>query len=170
MGRRDRELGRFRTGQSRAVAYSPDQLRQLSEKQTPKVAIIACSDSRVTPEVVFDQPLGTVFASRVPGNVASDSAKWMLEIGTFLMRASFLLAARRMAEVPEPARRVLRQIPPAAMAALVLPAFLRPDGELDLWQPELAAGLLAAAVCWRTRSIAATLVTGMVAVFLLNQL
>ena len=42
--------------------------------------MIACSDSRITPEIVFDQPLGMLFASRVPGNVASDSAKWMLEL------------------------------------------------------------------------------------------
>lgn len=91
-------------------------------------------------------------------------------IGTFLMRASFLLVADRMAEVPEGVRRVLRQIPPAALAALVVPAFLRPDGELGVWQPELAAGTLAALVCWRTRSTIATLVVGMGAVFLLRQL
>ena len=90
--------------------------------------------------------------------------------GTLLMRASFLLAAQKLADVPEGVQRILRQIPPAALAALVLPAFLRPEQELDLWQPELAAGLLAAAVCWRTKSIAATLAVGMVAVFALNQL
>ena len=50
--------------------------------------------------------------------------------GTFLMRASFLLAAHRLAEVPEGVQRVLRQIPPAALAALVVPALLRPEGEL----------------------------------------
>lgn len=44
------------------------------------MAIVACSDSRVSPDIVFDQPLGTIFSSRVPGNVASDSARWMLEI------------------------------------------------------------------------------------------
>lgn len=91
-------------------------------------------------------------------------------VGTFLMRASFLLAARRMAEVPEPVRRVLRQIPPAALAALVVPAMLRPEGEFDLWQPELAAGLLATLVGWRTRNIAATLAVGMGALFLLREL
>jgi branched-subunit amino acid transport protein len=91
-------------------------------------------------------------------------------VGTYLMRASFLLAAHKLADVPESVRRVLRQIPPAALAALVVPAFLRPDGELDPWQPELGAGLLAALVCWRTRSIAATLGVGMAAVFALNQL
>ena len=68
------------------------------------------------------------------------------------------------------ARRVLRQIPPAALAALVVPAFLRPDGELGVWQPELAAGALAAVVCWRTRSTIATLAVGMGAVYLLRQL
>ena len=90
-------------------------------------------------------------------------------IGTYALRASFLLVAHRMAEVPEGVRRVLRQIPPAALAALVVPAFLRPDGQLGLWQPELAAGALAALVCWRTRSTIATLVVGMGAVFLLRQ-
>ena len=90
--------------------------------------------------------------------------------GTFLMRASFLLAAHKLADVPEGVRRVLRQIPPAALAALVLPAFLRPEGDLDLWQPELGAGLLAAAVCWRTRSSIATLAVGMTGVFVLGQL
>lgn len=90
-------------------------------------------------------------------------------VGTFLMRASFLLVAHKMADVPEGVRRVLRQIPPAALAALVVPAFLRPDGELGVWQPELAAGALAAVVCWRTRSTIATLVVGMVAVFVLRQ-
>ena len=90
--------------------------------------------------------------------------------GTFAMRASFLLAAKRLADVPESVHRVLRQIPPAALAALVVPAMLRPEGDLDLWQPELAAGALAAVVSWRTRNIAATLAVGMGALFLLRQM
>lgn len=71
---------RFRCGEARPHVYSLHELRDLAARQHPRVAIIACSDSRVSPDIVFDQPLGTVFASRVPGNVASDSAKWMLEI------------------------------------------------------------------------------------------
>jgi branched-subunit amino acid transport protein len=90
-------------------------------------------------------------------------------IGTYLMRASFLLAAHRLANVPESVQRVLRQIPPAALAAIVVPSLLQPEGELDLWQPELAAGLLAAFVCWRTKSTAATLLVGMGALYLLRQ-
>jgi len=75
--------------------------------------------------------------------------------------ASFLVAARRMSTVPPWADRVLRQIPPAALASLVVPALLRPEGSLDLYQPRLAAGILAAVVAWKTRNVAATLVVGL---------
>ena len=89
--------------------------------------------------------------------------------GTFAMRASFLLAARRLADVPPGVQRVLRQIPPAALASLVVPAFLRPDGDLG-FHPELAAGVLAALVGWRTRSTALTLVVGLGALVALREL
>jgi branched-subunit amino acid transport protein len=81
--------------------------------------------------------------------------------GTFAMRASFLVAARRVAEVPPAVQRLLRQIPPAALASLVLPALVRPAGTFDLTQARLAAGLLAALVAWRTRNSALTLVVGL---------
>jgi branched-subunit amino acid transport protein len=77
------------------------------------------------------------------------------------MRASFLLAADRLARVPPSVERILRQIPPAALASLVVPALLRPHGELDLFSPRLVAGLVAAVVAWRTRNVAATLAVGM---------
>lgn len=82
-------------------------------------------------------------------------------IGTFSMRASFLMAAHRMADVPPVVQRILRQIPPAALASLVVPAFLRPDGHFELWTAELAAGAVAALVAWRTRNSILTLVVGM---------
>ena len=93
------------------------------------------------------------------------SAAWLAVVlaaaGTFAMRAAFLVAAHRLADVPAPVQRVLRQIPPAALAAIVVPDLLRPRGHLDLWQPELAAGAIAALVIWRTRSTTLTLVVGM---------
>lgn len=71
---------RFRAGAPLHFAYEPQELAALATGQTPIASIIACSDSRVSPEIIFDQPLGAIFSSRVPGNVAADSAKWMLEI------------------------------------------------------------------------------------------
>ena len=88
--------------------------------------------------------------------------------GTYAMRASFLAAAHRLTHVPPWVARVLRQIPPAALAAIVLPALVRPEGRIDLAQPRLAAGLLAALVAWRTRNIGLTLVVGMAAVVTLQ--
>lgn len=80
--------------------------------------------------------------------------------GTYAMRASFLAFAHRMATVPPALARVLRQIPPAALAAIVLPALLRPEGRFDLFQPTLLAGVVAALVAWRTRSLGLTVVLG----------
>ena len=81
--------------------------------------------------------------------------------GTYAMRASFLAAAHRLAEIPPALARVLRQIPPAALAAIILPALVRPDGEFDLYQPRVLAGLVAALLAWRTRNVGLTLVAGM---------
>ena len=89
-------------------------------------------------------------------------------IGTYAMRASFLAFAHKLADVPPAVQRVLRQIPPAALASLVLPALLRPEGHLDLWQERLLAGLVAGVVAWRTRNVALTLLVGMGLAMLLD--
>lgn len=91
-------------------------------------------------------------------------------IGTYAMRASFLVFAHRLADVPPRVQRLLRQIPPAALAAIVVPAFLRPEGQLDLWQPRFLAGVIAALVAWRTKNIALTLVVGIGIVMLVDAL
>lgn len=47
-------------------------LRTLEEGQAPYAVIIACSDSRVIPEVVFSAGIGDLFVIRVAGNVIDD--------------------------------------------------------------------------------------------------
>ena len=91
-------------------------------------------------------------------------------VGTYAMRASFLAFAHKLADVPPGVQRLLRQIPPAALAAIVVPALLRPAEHLDLWQPRFLAGVLAGLVAWRTRNIAATLVVGIGVVMLIDAL
>ncbi len=91
-------------------------------------------------------------------------------IGTYAMRASFLVFAHRLADVPLGVQRLLRQIPPAALAAIVVPALFRPEGSLDLWQPRFLAGVVAALVAWKTRNIALTLAVGIGIVMLLDAL
>lgn len=45
---------------------------QTREHQNPPVTVLACSDSRVPPELVFNQSIGSVFVVRTAGNVADD--------------------------------------------------------------------------------------------------
>lgn len=42
-----------------------------AQGQHPLAAVLACSDSRVPPEIIFDQGLGDLFVVRVAGNVAA---------------------------------------------------------------------------------------------------
>lgn len=42
---------------------------QLSQGQYPFAVVVTCSDSRVPPELIFDQALGSIFVIRVAGNV-----------------------------------------------------------------------------------------------------
>ena len=91
-------------------------------------------------------------------------------VGTFAMRAAFLVFAHRMADVPPKVQRLLRQIPPAALAAITVPALLRPHGEIDLFQARFVAGVVAALVAWKTRNTALTLVAGIGLVMLIDAL
>ena len=54
----------------------PDQARsrivEVAQGQHPFATILACSDSRVTPEIIFDQGLGDLFDIRVAGNFIDD--------------------------------------------------------------------------------------------------
>ena len=46
--------------------------REIAATQHPHATILSCADSRVVPEIIFDQGLGDLFDVRVAGNVASD--------------------------------------------------------------------------------------------------
>lgn len=45
----------------------------LAGGQRPSAVVLGCSDSRVPPEVIFDQGLGELFVIRVAGNIANPS-------------------------------------------------------------------------------------------------
>ena len=52
---------------------------ELAKTQHPFAAIVSCSDSRVPPEIVFDQGLGDLFVVRVAGNVINDEGLGSVE-------------------------------------------------------------------------------------------
>lgn len=75
----DQELKALLAGNKRFVAgraTHPHQtlarLRELAKGQHPAAIILSCADSRVAPELLFDQGLGDLFIVRVAGNVLND--------------------------------------------------------------------------------------------------
>jgi carbonic anhydrase len=55
--------------------------RELVGGQHPHAEILSCADSRVPPEIIFDQGLGDLFVVRVAGTVATDTEIGSLEYG-----------------------------------------------------------------------------------------
>jgi branched-subunit amino acid transport protein len=92
-------------------------------------------------------------------------------IGTYLSRLSFIgaLGDRRM---PDTLSRALQYIAPAVLAALVLPAIVRPEGVVDLTAGNLRlfAGAAAAGVAWWTRNVALTTAAGLGTLWILQAL
>lgn len=63
---------RFAAGRSRTTANHEDARRALVKGQKPHTILVSCSDSRVPPELVFDQGLGELFIVREAGNGLDD--------------------------------------------------------------------------------------------------
>jgi carbonic anhydrase len=60
---------RFVTDHPAAHTYAAER-KALTGGQHPKAMVLSCSDSRLPPELVFDQSLGDLFVVRSAGNVA----------------------------------------------------------------------------------------------------
>jgi carbonic anhydrase len=50
----------------------PERMKELLDGQHPWAVVVSCSDSRVVPELVFDQGLGDLFTVRTAGNVVGE--------------------------------------------------------------------------------------------------
>lgn len=59
--------------------------------QWPIAAILSCADSRVPPELLFDQGPGGLFVVRVAGNVENAEAMASLEYGTHFLGISLIV-------------------------------------------------------------------------------
>jgi len=57
----------------------PDVLKELSKGQKPYAIVVACSDSRVSPEIIFNEALGKIFVVRTAGNVVDPIAIGSIE-------------------------------------------------------------------------------------------
>ncbi len=58
---------------------------ELTKSQHPFAIVLSCSDSRVPPEIVFDEGLGDLFIVRVAGNVLNDEGLGSIEYGVDIL-------------------------------------------------------------------------------------
>jgi branched-subunit amino acid transport protein len=98
--------------------------------------------------------------------------EWLLIAGmagvTFAVRYPVLALVSRIT-LPDWAIRALRYVPVAVLTAIIVPAVAAPDGQTvrtELANAHLYAGLLAAWIAWRTRSLLLTISAGMAVFFI----
>jgi carbonic anhydrase len=60
---------RFTKGETTDPRRKPEDFAKLEDGQNPMAVIVGCADSRVAPELIFDQGVGDLFVIRVAGNV-----------------------------------------------------------------------------------------------------
>jgi carbonic anhydrase len=127
----DQALKKLIEGNKRYVAanfLNPDRdaacRARLSKAQTPFAIILGCSDSRVSPEIVFDQGLGDLFVVRTAGNVADDVALGSIEYAAEHLHVPLLVvlghercgavgAAAEGGEAPGHIEAIVKAIKPA---------------------------------------------------------
>lgn len=115
---------RYLTGEmSSKNTYNMDR-NILANAQKPFAVILCCSDSRVAPEIFFDQRLGDIFVVRNAGNVADKTALGSIEyatehLGTPLVvvighgSCGAVTAACSEGKLPENIKHIVNYIQPA---------------------------------------------------------
>nr|WP_290666339.1 carbonic anhydrase [Ardenticatena sp.] len=91
-------LQALRTGNQRFVEGKMRYPRQdettrmaLTRGQTPRAVVLGCADSRVPPEVIFDQGLGDLFVVRSAGNIPDVYALASIEYAVLVLQTPLLV-------------------------------------------------------------------------------
>jgi len=70
---------------------SPLRREEVKRGQNPFAIIVGCSDSRVSPEIIFDQGLGDLFIVRVAGNVIGPIERDSIDYSAQYLGSSLVL-------------------------------------------------------------------------------
>src|SRR6266480_329929 len=70
---------RYTNGKQQHPRQATKERAKLTKSQHPFAIVIGCADSRVPPEIVFDQGLGDLFVLRVAGNVIDNHSLGSIE-------------------------------------------------------------------------------------------
>src|SRR5215471_12890418 len=91
-------LQRLKAGNARFAADQPSKRdvskarrAEVAKGQKPFAIILACADSRVAPELIFDQGLGDLFVLRVAGNVTDPENLGSIEYALVHFKTSLIV-------------------------------------------------------------------------------
>jgi carbonic anhydrase len=93
----EQALGRLKDGNERFISGKMlqrdlmAQVRATASGQYPFAVVLGCIDSRVPPELVFDQGIGDIFSARIAGNFASTDLVGSIEFATKLAGAKLVV-------------------------------------------------------------------------------
>lgn len=107
---------------------TPERRRHVSKGQHPFAVVVCCSDSRVPPEIIFDQGIGDLFVVRVAGNIVDDAGFGSIEYAAEHLHVSLVVvlghercgaveAAVKGGEAPGHIKSLLETIRPAVEKA-----------------------------------------------------
>ena len=110
-------------------------LKEVAKGQKPFAVIVSCSDSRVPPEVIFDQGLGDLFVIRLAGNVVDAMAMGSIEYAVDHLGVPLILvlchkrcgAVQATLEAVEKKEKVPGNLP--AWVNAIKPAVLKAKGK-----------------------------------------
>jgi len=119
---------RFAAGAPELARRDPARRAEVAALQHPRAAVVTCSDSRVGPEIVFDQGLGDIFVVRTAGNLIDTFGIASLEYATAHLgvplvvvmghsRCGAVEAAVKQGEASGHLRAIISALEPAIEAA-----------------------------------------------------
>lgn len=82
---------RFFEGQAEHPWQDAETRESLIDAQSPDAVVLSCSDSRVPPEIIFDQGLGDLFTVRTAGQTLDPSVLASLEFAITELKVSLLV-------------------------------------------------------------------------------
>lgn len=130
---------RFAASEANRPRQSAVRRLEVANRPSPIAVVLSCADSRVPPEIVFDQGLGDLFTVRVAGNVVDDPILASIEFAVQNFGATLVLvlghercgaimgtiaAAESTAPPPGHLDALVRLLQPAVQSARELPGDL----------------------------------------------
>ena len=87
----DQEKKLFSGNASYVQNSKEDVRKELAKGQKPYVIVVTCSDSRVSPEIIFNESLGKIFVIRTAGNVVDPITIGSIEYAVEHLKTPFIV-------------------------------------------------------------------------------